>query len=508
MKKHISFFKTSQALGIMCAVLFCFSAQQTKANNVVVSSVTSSGTAISFSIAWDNSWNTAVAPNNMDAVWIFVKYQDCAVAGSPWLHADLAASGHSAASPLQVDLPTDLKGAFLRRSTAGTGNIAATAITLNLNVGAGTYNFRVFAVEMVSIVQVDFHVGDGASASTFINNTITAAVQSAGLSAGALYSGSPAVPAAFPMGQGAFYCMKYEISQEGYAAFLSNITYDQQAAHTHSSFTPNQAVGTFVMSGTNAVTSRNGIVILTPGFFSSPSIPAVYGCNLTGSFTTINSTDDGQNIACNFLSWADLTAYLDWAALRPMTEMEYEKICRGPAARLGNEYPWQTIIINAANVVASCFSGAATNPGAANELSGLAGQPINGLCAVNCATGTGQGPFRCGFAASALTSQSTAGATQYGAMEMGGNVWERCVAVNTAGVVFTGTLGNGALAANGDADAANWPATTGAGAGFRGGSWADVVAAVRTSDRATVAATTAMTAVATRANTYGGRGVR
>ena len=30
-----------------------------------------------------------------------------------------------------------------------------------------------------------------------------------------------------------------------------------------------------------------------------------------------------------YISWPDLLAYADWAALRPITELEYEKAARG-----------------------------------------------------------------------------------------------------------------------------------------------------------------------------------
>ena len=40
------------------------------------------------------------------------------------------------------------------------------------------------------------------------------------------------------------------------------------------------------------------------------------------------------------LSWPDLCAYADWAALRPMTELEYEKACRGPNNPVLGEYAW------------------------------------------------------------------------------------------------------------------------------------------------------------------------
>ena len=55
-----------------------------------------------------------------------------------------------------------------------------------------------------------------------------------------------------------------------------------------------------------------------------------------------NDITDGQNLPCNFLSWMDLAAYLDWAALRPMTELEFEKICRGPNPPIAGEYVWGT----------------------------------------------------------------------------------------------------------------------------------------------------------------------
>jgi hypothetical protein len=48
------------------------------ANNLQISGTAVSGSNISFNISWDNSWNASLAPSNWDAVWVFVKYQDCA----------------------------------------------------------------------------------------------------------------------------------------------------------------------------------------------------------------------------------------------------------------------------------------------------------------------------------------------------------------------------------------------------------------------------------------------
>ena len=43
---------------------------------------------------------------------------------------------------------------------------------------------------------------------------------------------------------------------------------------------------------------------------------------------------------CNYLSWDDAMAYADWAALRPMTELEFTKACRGDKEPAFHERPW------------------------------------------------------------------------------------------------------------------------------------------------------------------------
>jgi hypothetical protein len=86
-----------------------------RANNVNISGTSVSGSNVTFNISWDNSWNANVAPNNWDAVWVFVKYQDCAT--RLWNHAGLStiSGDHSAGSPLQVDAVSDGRGVFIRK---------------------------------------------------------------------------------------------------------------------------------------------------------------------------------------------------------------------------------------------------------------------------------------------------------------------------------------------------------------------------------------------------------
>ncbi len=460
-----------------------------KANNVNITGTSVAGSNVTFNISWDNSWNANVAPNNWDAVWVFVKYQDCAT--RLWNHAGLStlAGDHSAGSPLQVDPVSDGKGVFIRRSSLGGGSTGNISITLKMTIPAGTYNYKVFGVEMVSVPQGSFDVGDGASTSTYNSININATSQSSGISSATLGGASVAVPSTFPMGFNALYCMKYEITQEQYVEFLNSLTYTQQAARITAD--PIDAAGTYAFANAH----RNGIRISVPG--NNAALPAVFACDLSPGIE--NNSDDGQNVACTYLSWGDLAAYLDWAALRPMTELEYEKICRGPLPRIAGEYPWGSTNITQ---VYSTLGGLVNDNTASESYSPVA----NGMCCYGVGSAAGAyGPLRAGLFATGSSGRESAGATYYGVMEMGGNVYERTIVTsNASGVAFTGLLGDGTLLGSGEANVTNWPSvTTATGVGQRGGQWVSAATLVRTSDRSQITAVDA-------ARTYvmGGRGVR
>ncbi len=99
--------------------------------------------------------------------------------------------------------------------------------------------------------------------------------------------------------------MKYEISQQGYVDFLNSLTQAQATTRKYN------------MTGTDYRYAITG--------------------NVVGSYATTNPF-----VVCNFISWADLAAYLDWSGLRPMTELEFEKSCRGTLPAVPNEYAWGT----------------------------------------------------------------------------------------------------------------------------------------------------------------------
>ena len=487
-------------------------------NNINVSNVALTGqntvsdfTLVQFDISWDNSWRTSTFESNWDAAWVFVKYR--LKREITWNHATFNTTGHTTPAGSTITTPTDGKGVFIYKNANGIGTNTWTAAQLRWNYGVDglqdndSVEVCVFAIEMVYVPQGAFYAGDG-SVSTIqgqfeagISGTpfqviSEAAIVLGGGGAGSLGNNNAAgmfpaddfgdaatqtLPAAYPKGYTAYYIMKYEISQEQYVEFLNKLTYSQQATRTV--FAPNSAAGTGALSNS----SRNGIDIQTPGV--STITPAIYACNLNGN-STYSETDDGQNIACNFLIWTDIAAYLDWSGLRPFTELEYEKACRGGnLAAVADEYAWGNTTITGATGI--------TNSGLTNEIASNAGAN----CVYNFVL---QGPMRVGNFAQSATNRQNSGGSYYGVMELSGNNMERPVTVgNATGRTFTGINGDGSLDATGNANATNWPGTDAIGAGFKGGNWILDAVYLRVSDRSYAAY-----GYTGRHADYGGRGVR
>lgn len=471
-----------------------------KANNLSLSALTFADPNVTFTISWENSWYANTPPNNWDAVWLFVKYKDCTTTN--WLHASLSAvpADHTVSDAVNYELETvsDDKGIFVKRKIAGTsGNVAAMQITLKLNIPAGTYNFKVFGIEMVKVLNENFDVGDGAATNRF--NSVSIASENAVTAAVLGGAGTVDLPAAYPKGWNAFYSMKYEVTNEQYVDFLNTLTYDQQASRTE--ITPNSAALNWAMSGQ----ARNSVKISTQGVASTT--PAIYACDGDADNTLNESaagSGDCQNVPISRLSWADLCAYLDWACLRPMTDLEFEKICRGPMGRIANEYAWGN---NTSLTYIVTGGGSITNWGSYAESKALT---TSGRCVYFADTwenicpntvSTSYGPARAGVTVTAATTRVQGGTSYYGVLDMSGNLEERVVATNAAGSTFTGTFGDGDLSTTN----ADWPnAATASGTGYRGGDWYTTTTSyLQVSDRSF-----AVTTDATRSCIFGGRGVR
>lgn len=462
---------------------------------------------LSFSISWQNSWNRenmSAFPTNYDAVWLFVKVKE---ADGTWKHYSLDTSAvvHQVDSPLVVLPEPDATGAFIRRQYIGFGNLDSLNVTLQLKdaIPTDAIAIKVFGVEMVWVEPGPFYLGDGASFSRLAKGDDNGSFyitseQSIGVGLGANqlsdtlgdYAPQASIPAAYPKGYDGFYCMKYELSQEQYVDFLNTLTYQQQEART--AVSPDAASGTAAM--TTFALNRNGIRIGTPG--AAAQRPAIYVCD-DNTTDAPNEATDGQTRACNYLMWADLAAYLDWAALRPMTEFEFEKAARGYNAPVANEYAWGNALVEDANMIindGSVDEGDNTN---VTPPAGLASHGYNGP----------QGPLRCGFAYAPDTHSQRNGASFFGVFELSGNLWEQCINTTTSGLQYTGQWGDGTLDAQGNANASNWPFTDATGMGFRGGGWNSGVGLgfndLGVSDRFYITLKPAA-----RRNTAGGRGVR
>ncbi|HVW59755.1 MAG TPA: SUMF1/EgtB/PvdO family nonheme iron enzyme [Puia sp.] len=456
------------------------------ANNIAVRNVALTGnnisghyTLIKFDLSWDNSWRVSTGPSNWDAAWVFAKYR---VQGDTlWHHVTLhwvdgsgTGDGHTVPAGAVIASSNDngaggARGVFIyHNAPMSQGSVSYTGAQLRWDYGvdsvgdADLVEVKVFAIEMVYVPQGSFYVGTGGGEVgafyTYPDTTQPYHVTSegaipVGTTNGALYykTGVPGdylgpVPDSFPKGYQAFYCMKYEITQDQYVAFL-NVLDSAQALQMS-------------ISNTNSV--RNGITQWT---IQHPLRPEEY-------------TTSNPYVPAN-MSIYDLCGYLDWAALRPMTELEYEKACRGPVTPVQNEFAWGSRDLqgyNAANGTLTSARYKLTDPGTANEYvdtnysvgSGNAVWLYNAIFTPNYYI-TRAGAFA---GSPGNSGRITAGATYYGIMEMAGNMVEQIITMGyPEGRAFTGRPGDGRLAATGFTDEGNWPARTTLyqGSGNKGG---------------------------------------
>ena len=366
--------------------------------------------AVRFEVSWKNGWSNA---RNHDAVWLFVKLSERP--GDEVFHVRLAAAGHTAAArgkgpAARLEVSADRVGAFLHGAPPFRGD-ASYSVELVLDPkDMATLDPEskpmpaVFGVEMVLVPEGAFWVGDP---------------DPAALDFGAFYRVGPdrrpagpfevgsedpivigpepgkvdyraphpelqgdrlgPVPAGYPKGYRAFYLMKYELSQGEYAAFLNSLD-DHQSA-------------TRAIHGGRGYTSSRGTIALKDGRYEAarPSRPA------------------------NFVSWDDGAAFADWAGLRPMTDLEFFKACRGPSAPIAHEFPWGTASKDRLRRVVAKDDDLVTT-----------GDADEGLLSD--------------------ATRDVLGASYWWVMDLAGSVWERVVTLgHPAGRAFRGSHGDGEI---------------------------------------------------------------
>jgi uncharacterized protein (TIGR02145 family) len=170
-----------------------------------------------------------------------------------------------------------------------------------------------------------------------------------------------------------------------------------------------------------------------------------------------------------------------------MTELEYEKACRGNLPPIVNEYAWGTASATSLSNL--------SNTSQTNEASNTSGANLVSNNALS-------GPVKVGIFATGTSTRIQSGSGYYGIMELSGNIWEQTVPVSNANARgFSNVMGDGTLATDGNAVVTTWPVSS--DVGIRGGSYTSAGVLNNVSDRTSISA-----GVTTRNNNVGGRGVR
>jgi len=436
---------------ILLALLITFSFQL-MASELVITNFSFSGSprdtvtpklTAYFTVTWNNAWKN---DKNNDAVWIFFKVRHQNETRNHRA-AMVKLAGHKMIYNFQRNgiepvfyVPPHRAGVLISLSAKYRGSVSwRLKIELDAQVRGIDYaNIvfgDVFGVEMVQVPQGSFYIGESDTLiqnreSAFFDLTTKGRILvnseksiSVGSEKGSIYYNNKNVPEfrgdrmgpvpdSFPKGFHSFYVMKYELSQGNYVSFLNTL------GNQSSFFRSN-------LGGKEYYKGRGGI-------------KRVDGMYLEGVYMT-----DYPERPANYISWDDGCAFADWAGLRPMTELEFEKAARGPANVLPGDYPWGS---SSSEMVSRYYDR------------------------------EGNLVFEKGIAEKDLSDSNLEmyGASYFWVMDLGGSLWERVVTIGSnKGRSFKGTHGDGFVDQFGNATNADWPTEVEGGLGYRGGGYYD-----------------------------------
>jgi formylglycine-generating enzyme required for sulfatase activity len=259
--------------------------------------------------------------------------------------------------------------------------------------------------------------------------------------------------------------MKYEITDGQYRDFLNTLSRIQQNARINTSITPGCGVchEPYVMY----IGIRSGGNIYLDATIPLQG-PVEFYTNYDGD-GILNENTDGEYSACGYLTWGHAAAYLDWSGLRPMSELEFEKACRGIQTPVANEYAWGN------SSIASPASYTFSNYAAFNETVSSGYSLTQGNVYYQAFDEVY--PLRVGIFADHASNYGrvSSGASYYGIMDITGNGIEYAVTIgNTNGRNYSGQHGDGILSLSGHGNTVDWPGivsgeiTSFSGIGYRG----------------------------------------
>lgn len=407
-------------------------------SNVIFSgtpSDTALHTYVYLTLTWQNAWRNK---KNHDAAWVFFKLKHQQDYRSQ-RHFPVKLTGHSLLYNYKKNgiepsffVPPHQGGVMVYPSSDVRGDISwRTRVELDAKLLKGIdFNHTLFgnayAIEMVYIPTGRFYLGDSdeqlkTNASAFHDQTSGGRlliqsedgieVNSVGSRlayrnnnvAGYRGDGLGPVPKEFPKGFAGFYVMKYEMTMGQYTELLNALS------NQPSAFRSNFGAKDYV-TGRGTISLQNGVYQC-----ATPERPA------------------------NYISWDDGCAFADWAALRPITELEFEKAARGPVNGVAGDFAWRTASF------------------------GTVSRYFNSDGDLVLADDLKEGDL-------SDSQLELYGASYYWVMDLCGSLWERVVTIGSVkGRAFKGSHGDGVLDQFGNATNEDWPNEHQGGFGYRGG---------------------------------------
>ena len=478
---------------------------------------------IRFNISWENSWRDSV---NWDAAWIFVKFREPKDSVWKYRHLHLAGSGNTGTgnANMRFAFPEDKKGVFFYRSDISSGHVKMDSVKLLWNYGADnvtlidSLEIKVFATEMVYVPAGSFALGDGNGTlksnnafqlknaqnnyvvitdkwSPLVNTKNNASlsgsddavlhtdgIRISGLDGLDTNNDKVADLPDFPTGYRAFYCMKYDVTQGQFADFLNTLSLRDTT------------VNNWMLPDTTRLKKVNtrykmALQNLDPFYYNVPVDPQRHTVLLDS--VEVKYTVSRPDRAFGKASQQHLLAFSDWAGLRPISEMEFEKAARGPLPPVyksqpnggsmtfgdttmfwsGFEWAWgnDTTLARARDIYS-------TSPFITLNFSGIengmevfsnynvykryinpvsSGSSGAGAIVKNVSGGDGgDGPYRVGIFATDSSNRITSGATYYGIMDFSKNVskWVIGAGASMGRSLSYKKHGDGWLSAYGSAD--------------------------------------------------------